>query len=115
VTSDVLTAAGGLALTIDPTGACRIAWRETDWFGPAGISVVQAGRAWAATLAERNALSGHDALGDFHAVELRWSGLPIALRTVVRAYDERPLLVFSVTAPAGSPQPAAHQQDRQVS
>jgi hypothetical protein len=109
----VLSAADGLALHFDAHGAGRVAWRQPDWFGPAALTVRHAGQCFAGAHpsppGEAVALAaprlvpadGDDALGRFRAVELRWPGLPFALRTVARAYAERPLLVFRLEAPDG--------------
>jgi hypothetical protein len=110
---DVLHAADGLTLRIDASGACRVAWHEADWLGPAALTVRHAGACFAGASAsppadavalaalEIVASDGRDVLGAYRAVELRWSGLPFALRTVARAYAERPLLVFRLEAPHG--------------
>jgi hypothetical protein len=109
----VLSAADGLSLRIDSGGACRISWGEPDWFGPAGLTVHHAQRCFAGahvrTPVPATALPAphltrcddRDALGAYRAVELGWTGLPFPLRTVARAYVERPVLVFQLRAPAG--------------
>jgi hypothetical protein len=109
----VLAAADDLSLRIASSGACRVAWREPDWFGPAALTIHYDGRcfagAHAAIPADAIALAapqiglcdGRDALGAYRAAELIWSDLPLQLRTSVRAYVERPLLVFRLSAPNG--------------
>ena len=97
----MLQAAGGLALRVEPSGACRVAWGEPDWFGPAGLTVVHGGRTAAGAAAHRAEHEGTDALGAYRAVELHWLALPVPLRTVARAYRDRPLIVFRLTAPDG--------------
>src|SRR5262245_38706453 len=98
----ILAAADGLALNIEPSGACRVGWGEPDWFGPAALTIHHAGRCFAgahepapahATALPTPRLSrfeDRDALGAYRAVELGWSGLPFPLRTVARAYVDRP-------------------------
>jgi hypothetical protein len=109
----VLAAGHGLVLHIEANGACRVAWGEVDWFGPAGLTVHHGGARFAgghaSPVADAAALAGaprteiedRDALGRFRAVELVWTGLPFPLRTTVRAYADRALLVFRLVAPAG--------------
>src|SRR5262245_33974263 len=108
-----MRAANDLELCIDSSGACRVAWCEPDWFGPAGLTVQHGSRCFVgATVpapAGATAISephhtesdGRDTLGEFHSIELDWTGLPFPLRTGVRAYRERPLLVFRLAAPDG--------------
>lgn len=109
----VLTAADALSLCVEPTGACRVEWREPDWFGPAALTIHYGGRCYAGahTAAPPDAIglaapqldqrAGCDALGGYRAIDLVWSALPFPLRTSVRAYEDRPLLVFRISAPNG--------------
>lgn len=91
-----LRAGDGLELRIDGGGALRVAWRgAADWLGPlhAGLAGPGSERR-EAPLREVSARSGDDDLGGYRALELGYElgGLP--LRTSVRAYAERPLLVL---------------------
>src|SRR5262245_9535844 len=108
----VLRAADGLELHVDAHGACRIAWGEADWFGPAGLTIVDGGRIFRGAQSQapesidlaapqRDEISGRDELGAFRALELRWHGLPYPLRTTVHAYLDRSLLVFRIEARNG--------------
>lgn len=93
---DELAAGDGLTAHIDATGVCRLAWGEADWFGPGSLSIAGARRPGTGAGTESH---GGDDLGDYRAVDLEWSGLPYPLRTRLRAYAERPLLVFELSAP----------------
>ncbi len=93
-----LEAAGGLALVWDEDGL-RVEWSEPDWLGPLGIELLARGERFAATKpAEIRPSSGADDLGPYHAWELCWKRAPLPLRTFVRAYRERALLVFRIEA-----------------
>ncbi len=102
-----LHAADGLTLLLDDAPHWRIAWREADWLGPLGI-IARAGevvRHGAGAVGdERLSPSltrshGSDDLGAFEAVRIEWGGMPFAAHTSVRAYAQRPLLVFRSEAP----------------
>ncbi len=74
-------------------------WSEPDWLGPLGIELLVPGeRFTAARPAEIRPSSGADALGGYQAWELVWRRPPLPLRTSVRAYRERALLVFRIEA-----------------
>ena len=97
-----LAAADGLSLHIDSSGACRVAWGEPDWFGPAALTIHHGGHSYAgAHAAQLDDGGGRDALGAYRSIELVWEGLPFPLHTSVRAYADRPLLVFRISAPDG--------------
>jgi hypothetical protein len=88
-------AADGLALEPEAPGCWRVAFGERDWLGPVGLRVEGAP---APVLAGARRLSGADDLGAFESLELEWQGLALPLATSVRAYAERPLLVFRLEA-----------------
>jgi hypothetical protein len=96
-----LRAASGLELRGAADGRACVAWRGAgDWLGPlcAGLWRGDARRELSLLSAEPGA--GADDLGAFDALELRYDtgGLPI--RTALRAYHERALLVFRSEATA---------------
>ena len=97
-----IEAAAGLAFAIDGGGAGRVHWgpEAPDALGPIGLRVGRAGGAFEApTLARALRSSGSDDLGAFDALDLAWSPAPaLPIRTSVRAYRERPLLVFRLAA-----------------
>ena len=86
-----LEAAGGLRLRLFEDGAARVAWGEPDWLGPVGLGLEATGppalRDWAP-------FDGEDDLGRFTGLTLAFEPLPFPVRTSVRAYQGRPLLVF---------------------
>jgi len=89
-----LQAADGLALSFDAAGGGRIAWRHPDWLGEIGFATAERSlpRASAAPFA------GEDDLGVYRGLELSWTGLALPVRTTVRAYAQRALLVFRLEA-----------------
>src|SRR5512134_872655 len=92
----LLEAAGGLALRRDGAGRLRLAWRGArDWLGAisAGVAAGDGTRREAALLGAE-ADEGADDLGAFDALRLRFDLADLPLRTSLRAYRERPLLVF---------------------
>jgi hypothetical protein len=93
-----LEAAGGLALVSDEDGL-RVEWSEPDWLGPMGLELLVRGeRFTGARPAEIRPSSGEDTLGSYQVWELVWRRPPLPLRTFVRAYRERALLVFRIEA-----------------
>jgi hypothetical protein len=104
-----LRAGSGLALSWDERGG-RVEWGTPDWLGPIGLVVRWDGRVWSGP--ERAAagceplepepreLDGEDALGRFRALRVDWDPLPVPIQTSVRAYADRPLLVFRLEAAA---------------
>ena len=96
-----IEAADGLAFEIDAGGTARVAWREPDWLGPVGLRVAAAGRAGEPALASASRSEGADDLGAFESLELGWEPPPpLAIRTSVRAYRDRPILVLRLEAAA---------------
>ncbi len=102
-----LEAADGLALSLDPGAPWRLAWDTPDWLGPLGFEVRFGGERWvgpepmsgAETLAATlRPFEGVDDLGAFRGFEVAWESAPLPLRTCVRAYAERPVLVFRLEA-----------------
>jgi hypothetical protein len=90
-----LEAAGGLRFRLPADGAARIGWGEPDWLGPVGLSLEKEG---AASLRGWEPFSGEDDLGAFRGLELSFAPLPFPVRTSVRAYADRALLVFRCEA-----------------
>ena len=86
-----LEAAGGLRLRLFEEDSARIAWGEPDWLGPVGLALEATGppalRDWAP-------FDGEDDLGRFTGLSVAFEPLPFQVRTSVRAYQGRPLLVF---------------------
>jgi hypothetical protein len=96
----LLQAAGGLALRRDGAGRMRLSWRgAADWLGAiaAGLAGGDGARREAALLGA-DSCPGSDDLGDFDALELRFDLADLPLRTSLRAYRERQLLVFRTEA-----------------
>ncbi len=108
-----LKGADGLEVRIEPpSGTSRIGWGESDWFGPATLTIERTGQRFSGcsgqlpgamplTVSHIQPGAGRDDLGDFKSIELSWSGQPFPLRTIVRAYGERPVVVFRLEAPEG--------------
>ena len=96
----LLQAAGGLALRRDGVGRLRLAFRgASDWLGAisAGLAAADGTRREPALLgAEPH--EGTDDLGAFDALRLRFDLADLPLHTSLRAYRERPLLVFRCEA-----------------
>ncbi|MGH0029703.1 MAG: hypothetical protein ACQGVC_07925 [Myxococcota bacterium] len=88
-----LEAGDGLALVWDDTGA-RLTWGHADWLGPLGLAW---GRAEQGLPEDATPFEGRDDLGDYRGLVLTWS-LAGAPRTTLRAYRDRPLLVFRMEA-----------------
>ncbi|MCZ7617994.1 MAG: hypothetical protein M5U32_06650 [Myxococcota bacterium] len=98
-----IDAADGLRFALGEHGNGRIRWRESwiDALGPIGLRVETVAGAEAPAFTQARRSEGADDLGAFAALELSWSSAVAgALRTTVRAYRERPLLVFRLEAAA---------------
>jgi hypothetical protein len=80
-----LTAATGLTVTVDPDGAVTVGLDEEDWLGPGRASLPT-------SVAEP--VTGADARGEFAAVTV----VDDRVRCSVRAYADRPLVVFRSVA-----------------
>lgn len=96
--SDELRGADGMLVRVADDGTLRVGWGETDWLGPATLTLAGGAPAAAATTTRR---AGSDALGDYDALDLAWANLPLALDATVRVYRARPLVVFRLAAPEG--------------
>jgi len=93
----------GLAFAVAEGGDARVRWGDAapDALGPIGLRAYAGGRAQASLVAGIRRSAGRDDLGAFDALELDWAPAPPhAVRTQVRAYRERPLLVFRLEAAA---------------
>jgi hypothetical protein len=104
-----LAAAEGLFLDLDERAPFRIGWQEPDWLGPLGLRLDHGGAVFAGPeppVGEPAArlvpaftrFEGEDDFGRHRGVEIAWTGSPLPIRTTVRAYVERPLLVFRAEA-----------------
>ena len=98
--SQRIEAADGLAFEVSTDGVGRVAWREPDWLGPIALRVRCGERVSEPERAAPRCFEGADELGAFEGVELAWAASPLPLRTSVRAYRERPVLVFRLEAAA---------------
>ncbi|RIL00854.1 MAG: hypothetical protein DCC71_18415 [Proteobacteria bacterium] len=95
-----IEAQGGLAFAVDGAGRARVEWGAPDWLGAIGARFASAGAACEPAIAATRAHAGADALGAFASLDVAWSESPLAVRTSLRAYAERPLLVFRIEAAA---------------
>jgi hypothetical protein len=98
-----IDAADGLSFTVDEQGSGRVRARGSwiDALGPIGLRVARPDAAETPLLSQTRQAEGCDDLGRFDALELTWSPAPAwPIRTTVRAYRERPLLVFRIEAAA---------------
>lgn len=96
-----IEAAGGLAFAVDAGGAGRVAWgeRAPDALGPIGLRLGARDDSETPRFLEASRFEGSDDLGPFDGLALSWSPSPSQpIRTTVRAYRERPLLVFRLEA-----------------
>jgi hypothetical protein len=95
-----LEAADGLAFTAGFDAAGRVGWGagSPDWLGAVGLRIRRGARVETPPLALSAGPDGSDDLGRFGS--LAWVGSPagLGLRASVRAYRERPLLVFRLEA-----------------
>jgi hypothetical protein len=98
VAAVALEAHGGLVVRSDGD-RLRIAWREPDWLGPLGARFARAERVDEPALAASAPFSGADALGAYDGLDLAWTDAP-PIATTVRAYRDRPLVVFRLEARA---------------
>ncbi|MEX2206147.1 MAG: hypothetical protein WEF50_07975 [Myxococcota bacterium] len=92
-----LDSAEGLAFVSSQDGSWRVAFGESDWLGPVRARVAHAG-AVATGLVAGARSQGRDDLGAFERLELAIPGAPLAVDASVRAYPDRPLLVFRLEA-----------------
>jgi hypothetical protein len=96
-----LAAADGLRW-IDESGVGRIEWGTPDWLGSVRFALGSEGARRAAgktgDLWPTEARSGEDDLGGYRALATPRSTEGAALRLEIRAYAERPLLVFRTEA-----------------
>jgi hypothetical protein len=92
---DALTAAGGLSLHVSEAGL-RVAWEHPDWLGPLGFC---AGGREELVAETTQAFEGADGEGRYRGLRFTWPGAP-TVATTVRAYVERPLIVFGLEATA---------------
>jgi len=97
VTEIGVEAHGGLAVRLD-AGRVRVAWREPDWLGPIGARFTTGDVAQEPDPASATRFEGSDALGAFEGLDLGWRDAPWPVATTVRAYRDRPLLVFRLEA-----------------
>ncbi len=79
----LLEAANGLGVDVSDGGTVRIGWGEPDWFGPGSATQPPSGSPAGST-------GWADDLGEAHAVVV----VDGPVRCSVRAYDDRPMLVF---------------------
>jgi len=96
-----IEARDGLGFAIGDDGAGRVGWggAAPDALGPIALRAFGSGVAQASRIAGARRSGGADDLGAFDALELGWAPAPLhAVRTSVRAYRERPLLVFRLEA-----------------
>ena len=101
MSGDLLLQAGeGLALRRDGAGRLRLAWRGAgDWLGEVAAGLLAGdGTRREAALLGAEARAGADDLGAYDALELRFELADLPLRTSLRAYRERALLVFRCEA-----------------
>lgn len=96
-----IEARDGLAFAVGD-GAGRVCWgRAADALGPIGLRAHAGGAARASQIAGARRFAGEDDFGAYDALALDWTPEPPqAVRTTVRAYRERPLLVFRLEAAA---------------
>lgn len=95
-----VAAESGLAFRLDADGRARVTWGEPDWLGPVGLRFQTGGAAVSPRAAGARPFEGRDDLGAFAALALAWDETPLAVRCSVRAYRDRPLLVFRLEAAA---------------
>lgn len=95
-----IAAESGLAFHFGGDGRAHVAWSEPDWLGPVGLRFQTGGVALAPRATGARPFEGHDDLGAYHALAPSWDETPLAVRCSVRAYRDRPLLVFRLEAAA---------------
>lgn len=95
-----IAAEAGLSFHLDGDGRARVAWGEPDWLGPIGLRFQTGGAALAPRATGARPFEGSDDLGAYRALALAWDETPLAVRCSVRAYRDRPLLVFRLEAAA---------------
>lgn len=100
---DRIEAGGGLAFVVAPDGLGRVGWgaRAPDALGPIALRAFDGSAPRVSRVAGLRRAAGVDPVGVFDALALDWTPAPPhAVRTTVRAYRERPLLVFRLEATA---------------
>lgn len=95
---NALEAGGGLEIRRDRDGSFRLAWKETDWLGPIRPDFAPGGSGEPAPGA--TGFDGTDDLGVYRGLVLASAGLALPVEASVRAYADRPLLVFRLEAKA---------------
>lgn len=95
-----IAAESGLAFHLDADGRARVAWSEPDWLGPVGLRFQTGGAALTPRASGARPFDASDDLGAYQALALAWDETPLAVRCSVRAYRDRPLLVFRLEAAA---------------
>lgn len=98
-----IEAGGGLAFAVGEDGEGRVGWgpQAPDALGPIALRAFAGAAPRAYGVAGLQRFAGADDLGAFDALALDWTPAPPqAVRTTVRAYRERPLLVFRLEAAA---------------
>lgn len=90
----------GLVFVVEGDGSARVRWGEAaDALGPIALRAQAGAVARASRIAGAQRFAGEDDLGGFDALALDWEpAAPLAVRSTVRAYRERPLLVFRLEA-----------------
>lgn len=91
-----LAAADGLLLRPDGDSGFRLWWGDEDWLGPIGLGAGDP--PGALRIASAEPFAGEDALGRYAGWDLAWESLALPVLTTLRAYRERPLLVFRLEA-----------------
>jgi hypothetical protein len=97
VTELALEAHGGLSIRLRE-GRLRVAWREPDWLGPIGARFATAQTSREPEPASATRFDGADWLGSYEAIDVAWTDSQWPVATSVRAYRDRPLLVFRLEA-----------------
>jgi len=106
-----LKAGGGLALRRLEEGIFRVEWGEPDWLGPLALRVEHRGAVYSSERETEqlgvhaipprvSQFEGSDALGSFRGYAFAWPGLPLPVRTTLRAYPDLPVIVFRIEAVA---------------
>ena len=89
-----LTAALGLTVDLDPTGAIRLGFDDGDWLGPGPLVLAEPVPTDGDTSGAAEAVEHVDDLGTADSVVV----LDGAVRCSVRAYRDQPLVVFRAEA-----------------
>src|SRR5512143_1293489 len=96
--AEELRGGDGVVVRVEGDGTLRVGWGESDWFGPARLTLAGARKMPALSTTRRD---GADDLGAFAGAELHWAPHAPALQATVRVYRDRPLIVFRLAAPDG--------------